>query len=151
MAKVAYAAIRDTIKTVLEGDARTNVARIYIEEEPQFGLADAQKIIAVFMDRRRAPADQQSLSAGKRTRFFLDLLFVVAFFDMESFKAACDGRDALLGDLELVLMDNRTLSGQVSTLYIEGGEFYSAKDSQATTFVAVAEINVTVDVTAINT
>src|SRR3990167_9767697 len=116
MAKVAYAAIRDTIKTVLEGDARTNVARIYIEEEPQFGLADAQKIIAVFMDRRRAPADQQSLSAGKRTRFLLDLLFVVAFFDMESFKAACDGRDALLGDLELVLMDNRTLSGQVSTL-----------------------------------
>lgn len=151
MAAVSYASIRDQIKSILAGDSRTNTARIYIEEEPQFGLGDVQQVIAVFTDRRRAPADQQSLSAGKRTRFLLDMLFVVAFMDFASFKAACDGRDTLLANLELVLMANRTLNATVETLWIEGGEFYSAKDSQSGTLIAVAELNVTLMVSAVNT
>lgn len=151
MAAAGYAAIRDAVEAILKGDARTNAARIYVEEEPQFGLADAGKVIAVFTDRRRAPADEQHLGAGKRTEFLLDLLFVVANMDMASFRAAADGRDTLLGNLELVLMANRTLSSTVSTLWLEGGEFYSAKDAQSGSLIAVAEVSVVVKVSAINT
>ena len=151
MAAADYAAIRDQVESVLTSDARTSTARIYVEEEPQFGLADAQQCIAVFTNRRRAPAGDQVLGAGLRTRFALELLFVVVSFNLESYRKACDERDALLGNLELVLMANRTLNGTVATLYLDGGEFFSARDPQSNTFVAVAEVNVVAEVSAINT
>ena len=84
MAVIDYAGIRNELKTLLEADTRTKDARIYVEEEPQFGLSDAQSIIAVFMDSRSAPPPDQSLSAGKRTRYFLRMSLWVVVFSMES-------------------------------------------------------------------
>lgn len=149
MAGIDYSGIRAQIKSILESDATTQDARIYIEEEPQFGLSDVQKAIAVFTDRRNAPADEQSLSAGKRTRYYLRTLFVVLFFDQESFDAACTGRDELLGALELVLMSNRTLGGTVASSWLEGGAFYSGRTAQGAPFVSVAELEMVSEVSAI--
>lgn len=151
MAAINYSGIRTQIKSILEGDAALAGTRIYIEEEPQFGLSDVQKAIAVFTDRRTAPPSEQSLAAGKRTRYYLRTLFVVLFFDTASFDAACTGRDDLLGALELVLMANRTLGGLVATSWLEGGAFYSGRTAQGYPFVSVAELDMTSEVSAINT
>ena len=148
---VDYVGIRDEIETILQADTRTNEARIYIEEEPQFGLSDYTSAIAVFMDNRVTPIDVQSIGAGKRTRFNLRVSFWVVAFSMESYRKACDARDTLMGQLELVLMDNRTLTGKVATSWLEGGEMFSAKDQQTSTFTAVAEVAMVLDVSAINT
>ena len=151
MAAVDYSGIEDTIKGVLEADARTTGAAIYVEEEPQFGLSDMQQAVLVYLDRRSAPNTQQNLAAGKRTRYLLQLTVAVLYFSLESFKAACDGRNTLLGNVELVLMANRTLNGKVETLWLEGGELYSVRNPQNSVFTAVAETTVTVDVSAVNT
>ncbi|MDZ4347913.1 MAG: hypothetical protein U1E51_36360 [Candidatus Binatia bacterium] len=151
MSAVDYQGIRDEIETVLSADARTEGARVYVEEEPQFGLSDHQSVIAVFMDSRGAPSGEQSVSAGMRTRFNLRVSFWVVAFSLDSYRKACDERDGLLGQLELVLMDNRTLGGKVAASWLEGGEMFSAKDPQSSVFTAIAEVVMTLDVSAINT
>jgi len=156
MAAVAYAAIRDAIESILnskiEQGGVLEGARIYIEEEPQFGLMDQGVAIALFMDTRNAPDGEQSISKGTRTRMYLRVTFWIVAFSMDSFRKACDMRDAMMGALELVLMDNRTLNGTVSTSWLNGGELFSAKDPQNNTvFTALAEVVMTLDVSAINT
>ena len=125
MAAVDYAGIRDKIKSILESDSRTANATIFIEEDPQFGLSDVQRVIFVCLDRRTAPPNAQRLAAGLRTQYHLQCVLVTVFFDMQSFKAACDGRDALLGQMELVLMANRTIGGLANSSWLEGGEMFS--------------------------
>ena len=151
MAAIQYASIREQIKSILEGDTRTSGAQIYIEEEPQFGLSDVQQTILIYFDRRVAPPGEQTLSAGKRLRYNLHVVLVVAYFSMESFKAACDGRDELLSNLELVLMANPTIGGTVNVSWLEGGEMYSVRNPQSNNWVAVAETTMVADVTAVNT
>ncbi len=151
MAAVDYVGIRTEIETALNADARTSSARVYVEEEPQFGLSDHQSVIAVFMDNRSAPATEQSVSAGKRTRFNLRVSFWVVAFSLDSYRKACDERDTLMGQLELVLMDNRTLGGKVAASWLEGGEMFSARDPRNAVFTAIAEVVMVLDVSAVNT
>ena len=151
MAAVDYQGIRDEIETFLAADARTEEARVYIEEEPQFGLSDYQKAIAVFMDNRTTPVEMQSVSAGLRTRYLLRISFWVVAFSLENYRKACDERDALVGQLELVLMANRTFGGKASTSWLEGGEMFSARDPQGSVYTAIAEVVAVLDVSAINT
>ena len=151
MSAIDYAGIRSQIKSILESDSRLEGVSVHVEEEPQFAVSDNAKAIAVFTDRRTAPPGEQSISAGKRTRYFLRTLFVVVFFHNESFDAACQGRDEVLANLELVLMENRTLGDKVATSWLEGGAFYSGRSSGATPFISVAELELTSEVSAITT
>ena len=151
VAAVDYAGIRDQLKTILEGDATLSGVRVFVEEEPQFGLSDQQKAIAVYMDRRTAAAADQNLSAGKRTRYMLRATLWTVFFSLESYKVACDGRDSVLGALELVLMANRTIGGKAASSYLDGGELISAQDASNGVFVAAGETILMMEVSAINT
>ena len=151
MAAVNYSGIRNQIKSILEGDARTSNARVYIEEDPQFGLADAERAILICLDRRTAPPGAQRLAAGLRTQYHLQCVLITVYFSMESFEQACVGRDALLGQMELVLMANRTIGGLANSSWLEGGEMFSVRNPQNNVWAAVAETNLVIDVEAVNT
>lgn len=149
MAAIDYAGIRDQLKSVLEADSRLEGVRVYVEEEPQIGLSDVQKAIAVFTYTRTASADQ-NISRGTRTRYNLRMSLWTVYFSMESYQDACNGRDAVIGQLELVLMENRTLGGLVTASWLEGGELFSARAPQGSTFVAAGETIFVSEVSAIS-
>ncbi len=151
MAAVDYSGIRDQIKSLLESDARTSGATVFIEEDPQFGLSDVQQAIVICLDGRTAPPAAQRLAAGLRTQYHLQCVLVTVYFSMESFKAACDGRDTLLGQMELVLMANRTIGGLANSSWLEGGPLFSVRNPQTSVWAAVAETNLVIDVEAVNT
>jgi len=148
---VAYTTIQNALETILKADARTNVARIFVEEEPQFDIMDSQQVIAVFMERRVAGPKDQQLGLAKRTRYHLTITIWVLAFSIESYRTACDLRNTLLDNLELTLMDNRTISNTVTTSWLEGGVMISAKDPQKGVFTAAAETILTAEVSAVNT
>ena len=150
MPAIDYVGIRNQLKTILAGDARLGGVRIYVEEEPQIGISDAGSAIAVFTDERRLDPSGQSASAGHRTRYQLRMSFWTVYFSLESYLAACNGRDALLAQLELVLMDNRTIGGLVTASYLEGGVMFSARNAQGDTFCAAAETICASEVSAIS-
>lgn len=149
MSAIDYAGIRNQLKTILENDSRLSGVRVYIEEEPQIGLSDVQKAIAVFTDNR-TPDPGQSISKGTRTRYLLRTSLWTVYFDMSSYLAACDGRDGVLAQLELVLMDNRTIGGKVTASWLEGGEMFSAHHAQSSVFVSAAETIFVSEVSAIS-
>lgn len=149
MAAIDYVGIRNQLKTILESDSRLEGVRVYVEEEPQIGLSDVQKAIAVFTDTR-LPHSDQSISRGTRTRYNLRMSLWTVYFSMESYQDACNGRDTLMGQLELVLMENRTVAGKVTTSWLEGGEMFSARAAQSSTFVAAAETVFVSEVSAIS-
>lgn len=151
MAAIDYTGVANAIEAILKADSRTNPARIFVEEEPQFAIMDSQQVIAVFLDSRQAPAGQQVLSQGKRTRMLLRMPIWVLAFSLEGYRRACELRNTVLGNLELVMMDNKTLSGTVATSWLEGGDMISARDSSGSTWVAGAESVLTAEVSAINT
>src|SRR3990167_5582044 len=97
-----------------------------LEEDPAFDLSGAGKAIVLTLSRRR-PTSRQPLAAGKRTRWEVSFSVWAMGFDM-SFEAAASKRDDLVGALELVLMNNRTVSGKLGSGWLEGGEFISVRD-----------------------
>ncbi len=150
MAAIDYIGILSSLKTIFEADSRTSTARVYVEEDPQFGMADAGRAIVLTLVSR-APFAGQSIAAGKRTRYLARIGVWSIGFDVESFNAACQKRDALLAQVELVLMDNRTISGKVTASQLEGGEFMSVRNPGENVFCAGAETAVSAEVAAINT
>ena len=151
MSAINYTGIQDALEALLLADTRTNVAKIFVESEPQFDLMGAQQVIAVFLTGRTAPAGEQVLSQGKRTRMLLKMPIWVIAFSIDSYRRACELRNTLLGNLELVLMDNKTIGGTVATSWLEGGDMVSAHDGQGGMWTAGAESLLVAEVSAVNT
>lgn len=150
MSAIDYAGILSSLATLLQNDSRTSDARVYVEEDPQFGQSDVGKAIVLTLTNRILSSGQ-SMSAGKRTRYLTRIGAWSVGFDMASFNDACIKRDNLLAQVELVLMDNRTISGKVTSAQLEGGEFMSVKNPGENVFCAMAETIIAVEVSAINT
>lgn len=150
-AAVDYSGIRNKLQSIFEGDDLTSGAKIFIEEDPQFGLSDVQQAIVICLDGRTAPSAAQRLAGGLRTQYHLQCVLVTVYFSMESFKDACDGRDTLLGNMELVLMKDRTIGGKATSSWLEGGPMFSVRNPGSNVWAAVAETTLTIDVQAVNT
>lgn len=150
MAIVNYTGILAALVAILKADTRLGGARIYSEEDPQFGVADAGSCIAVYLSRRQAHPDQV-LAAGKRTRWLLSISVWTFGFSLENFKKAQEMRDALTDQLELVLQENRTISATVDMMWMDGGDFLSAQNPGDGVFVAGAETSIACQVSAIST
>ena len=123
MARVDYYSIEQAIRTQLLADAGLSNITVTIEEELSFQRGD---IIAIFLDRRDAPAEEQTLSAGTHIR--MHLKFSIWCFHFGLVVAdSIERRDDLLGKVELALMRDRTFSGAVNSSWITGGEFQTGE------------------------
>lgn len=150
MSAVDYTGILTSLAAILRADALTSAARVFVEEDPQFGMSDVGQAVVLTMSSR-SPMSGQAIAAGKRTRYLARIGVWSVGFDMESFEAACSKRDTLLGNVELVLMANRTISGKVTASNLEGGEFMNVRNPGENVFCAMAETVVSAEVSAINT
>lgn len=156
MSAIDYKGIRDLTETILNeavgNDGDLEGCRVYVEEEPQIGLNDTRAAIAVFLGDRTAAGVEQRIAAGLRQRYHLQLEIWVLAFDLESYRAACDKRDAVLGALELLLMEQRSRFSDEALadfVQLDGGVIFSARNADNTVFTAVAELVTTLQVTAI--
>lgn len=147
MAIVNYSGVLAALVAILQADTRLGGARIYCEEDPLFGAMDAGRCIAVYLTRRQIHPDQ-ALQAGKSTRWLVGISIWTFGTSLESFKKAQEMRDALTDQLELVLNDNRTISGTVDFMYMNGGDFLSAQNPGDNVFVAGAETSIACQVSA---
>lgn len=147
MARVDYYAIEQAIQTLLQGAASLSGVVVTVEEELLFG-AEATPWVGIYLERRDAPSDQQSLSAGQRTRFRLRFSIWCWEYSLESVAKAIQLRDDLLGKVEVVLMGDRTLGNTVSTSWLEGGEMPSARLPGGSGWVSGGEIVLVADALA---
>lgn len=148
MSAVDYAGILNQLKTIIEADTSMAGVRVYVEEDPQFGAMESGKGVIIYLLDRRPTADQVA-SAGKRTRFIVRVQLWSLGFDLASFHDAEVKRDAVVGALELVLMNNRTIGDKVTSSFLMGGQFLNSRDAQDAVFCALAETILEAEVSAI--
>lgn len=124
MARLDYYAIEEKIAEILRADPLLSGVEVRVEGELDFqaGLAPW---VGVYLDRRD-PA-QQVLDAGRSTTYRLRFTLWAWTVSIEAIADAIRARDELLGKLETVLMNNRTIGDLVSMSWIEGGEMPSGK------------------------
>ena len=136
MSAVDYHGILTSLKTIFEADASLDNVPVFIEEDPQFDLMGAGSALVLTLGSRREAAGQP-LAAGKRTRWNVRLSVWAVGYAL-TFEQAAKARDDLVGVLELVLMNNRTVSGKVAAGWLEGGEFISVRNQNEGSY-ALAE------------
>lgn len=136
MAAIDYHGILTSLAAILEADASLAGSQVVVEQDPTFDLQGSGSAIVLTLDSRREAAGQP-LAAGKRTRWHVRVSCWVVGFGM-SFEEAAERRDSIVGALELVLMNNRTVNGKVAAGWIEGGEFITVNRQSEGSF-AMAE------------
>lgn len=146
MARVDYYALEEAIRTQLKTTATLADTTILIEEEV---MMQPGNVVVIYLDRRDAPADEQVISAGRRTRF--NIKFTIACYHSGLDKSVVmEQRDDLLGKVELALMADNTFSNSVDASWIEGGDFENARNQGGTAgFVSVGTIELIAQVSAV--
>ena len=141
MARVDYWSIEEKISELLLDTEGLEDINVLIEEELTLQRGPT---VAVYLDRRDAPAGLQSASGGQRTRF--EIRFSIWCYEFHlDMQTAIKLRDELLGRVEVALIKNSTLGGTVAGAWIEGGEFQNAKNPGGTGFFSGGEIVLVAD------
>lgn len=132
MAKIGYYGIQNAIKTILTsgltGQAATNV----FIERPRPASCDLDPYISIFGRQRSAPANQQVIAANTTLAIEWQISIWVwanALLD-DTLAAGIQARDGWLGDIEILIMRNPTLSDTVHTAYCEGGAMQTGQDAR---------------------
>lgn len=145
MAGINYNAVATGIQSALTGAASLAGVTVVVEERFPWSV-EMMPWIGIYFDRRDAPADLQSLTAGSRTRLYLSYRIVCVQHSIQGLQQAINLRNTLLSNAEVALITDRTLGGNVSTSWLEGGDL---DDGQAPdkNWMAVGEILLTADAT----
>lgn len=149
--KSEYASIADAVADQLKAFAGLDGVRVETEQDPVLGLPDDGGRALVVESLRRRPSPGQSMAAGKRLRSRFQVCISAVGYDLESFRAAAAKRDALIGQVELAVLADRTIGNRVSNLEIMGGDFYRASaPGNAGPFASIGETILEMDVSAIS-
>lgn len=149
MSRVDYYAITEEIKTILDASAHiTSTPNIVVEDDVIFGTFDHTPQIMVYLTNR-TPAPNQRIAAGRDTRYRLQFSIWVwcSGLGKQGVKDAINLRNDLLGQIELELMEKRTLNEMVDGLWLQGGDMTSIRPDK-TRFVSGAELIIIAEVSA---
>ena len=129
MSTIDYHGVMVSLKAIFEADSRTSGVPVFIEQEPTFDINGSGKAIVIIFDGRQAPGDIQRIAAGKHTVFRARYGIWSVGFGI-SYDEGAQRRDELLGAVDLVLNDNRTVSGKLSHSWVEGGVCVPVSNAQ---------------------
>lgn len=141
-----YFGIEQAVKDRLNDTDELADVSVKLEQELSFGERGRQVYIA--LQRRSAPEGLQSISAGSRTRFLLQISLWCFCWDL-SLEEAAHKRDHLISQVEVALMREPRSFGvnNVTSSWIQGGEFSSGEEEAS--FMSGGEIVLVVDATNI--
>lgn len=135
MAKADYWAVEKELHALL--DSRLNDCTVVMEQDMQVA-AEMTPWVCVYLNGREVPSSQP-IAGGRVIRVRVRFSIWIWCHNME-LGSAVMARDALLGEIEMILAENRTLNNTVDGLWIEGGELPSVKDPGSPGFFSGGEI-----------
>lgn len=141
MARIDYNDIKNELKDIIEAYSFTSAPTVSIEGDiiiDGFGPN-----INIELDSR-SPAESQSISAGRRTRYFVSIVLTVSVKNLDK-QQAIQVRDDLLSELEYMLLNNRTLNNKVSTSWLQGGNNISAFIEEFSSYIAAGDVKLNLD------
>lgn len=142
MAAIDYAGIKVAMKALFDGDATLQAIReTFTDVEAELLISpERTPWIGIYGESR--DVDHEPLASGRRLFYRYLITVRVSAYDPENLAAAAKLRDDIIGQAEIVLLQNRTLSGTVTTLRLEGGEMMSGQVPEDLGFLADGVIEV---------
>jgi hypothetical protein len=132
MSAIDYHGIGVEIKTVLDAYfTALGGTPVYVADPgryPTFDQSGNQDSVYIYLSSRSAPDGVQRIRAGTSTDQILSFAIWSFSFHADDISQAELFRDALLGNVELALMEKRTLNSKVKALWLRGGQFYGADE-----------------------
>lgn len=141
MSKIDYAAIKAMIKTVIDDAGISYSPNVLIESDVM--LDSFEPCVNIELTRRTAPANQ-AIAAGRRNRYHVTCGITVWVRNFDK-ATAIIMRDTIVGEIEVALIANRSLSDAVNALWLEGGVNIADYIEKQQAFVAAADIQLTLD------
>lgn len=130
------------IKALFDGDATLQAIRETFTDVEAELLISPERTPWIGVYGTSRDVDHEPLAAGRRLSYNYRITIRVVAFNQENLAAAAKLRDDIIGQAEIVLIQNRTLSGTVNTLRLEGGDMMSADIPEKLGFLAEGEIQV---------
>ena len=143
MSGAGYYAVEKAIKDAINADEDLSEVRVFIEQDIVHA-AESAPCVLIFISRRDAPANEQRLSAGRRTDWILSVHLICYGWHLDDTERAAELRDSLMEHVELALMRDRLLGGACETLWLDSGGFESGPGNQG--FLSAGEVSVKVKV-----
>lgn len=132
---VSYWGIQQATVDVIQSGISASIP-VVAEDE----IAWADKWVGVYLISRACPERRQRLTNGFQADFEITYEIEVRVYGMVLADTIAV-RDELLSDIELVLQNDKSLSGAVETSWITGGDHVTARDAKPGKFLAAATIN----------
>lgn len=143
MAGVDYYSVQTEIKDILEDNISGAV--VSIEDDITTALDDMPKIGIYLADIEVPP--EQPLAAGTKLRQLLRFSIWCFASGYTTVADAAKNRDTLYNSVITTLMANATIRDTVTTSWLEGGEFQSARDEATDALFMGAELILVCDIT----
>lgn len=147
MSAIDYWGLRERIRTAINSRAGLETLPVFLERgnEPS---PEQMPCVLLYMTGRTTPQERQRQSAGRRTDHRLIFSAWVLHYSLDGLEDATRRRDAVLAEVELALMADRTLQGGCSGLQLEGGEVQWGKNAKTQIFATAIETMIVCDVHA---
>lgn len=141
MAAIDYNGIKTELKSILDSQTFTYQPEIGIEGDM---LTESYVPYINIEIESRNDSPSQSISANTRQRYQMTLLLTVAVKNFDKSQAALV-RDSIISELELFIMQNRTINGKVITLWLSGGDNIAAFVENFNSYVSAAGLRITAE------
>jgi hypothetical protein len=134
MSAVDYWGVREAIKAAILGWTATENIYVHIEDEFLYS-SEATPAVVIYLDSRDAVDEEQVIRAGQATRFMLRFTLYIHAYSLEGSAQAIKQRDETLAQVELALMNDRTLSlhdgtSKIIQGWLAGGEMFSGRTEE---------------------
>ena len=140
MAKIDYNGIKDELKSVILAANLSVDHEVSIEGDILFDNFDT--LIDIEIDSR----ELQTAYISQGTKIRLNLLVTITVWAKHFEQSVSKKiRDDLMGELEVVLLQNRTLNDKVDTLWLLGGQNVAAYIEDEQAFVSAGEVKINIE------
>jgi hypothetical protein len=145
MAIIAYQTLLTGIVTRLQTELASFVPapKIFVGEIVEM-IEPREAFVVVTARGRAAPPDQQSMAAGRETRYWLQCAILAFRYAIERDQAYLNML-ALTAEIERALMVDRTFGGLCNSAWLDGGSFDTIESAPGTFYVG-SETLLTVDI-----
>lgn len=137
--RIDYWGLRLGIRAAINSWPGLETLPVLFEEGGEPATERLPAVLLYLVGRQTLP-ERQRISAGTRTDHRVVFSAWVMHYSLASLEDAVMRRDAMLAEVELALMQDRTLGGRLpKTLFLEAGAVQSGSDPKMTKFASAIE------------
>jgi len=146
VSKIDYYKIAEDILDLLDADTRTAsiVKTIELDEASSLEVGPS---IDIRVEGREVNDADQTINNSTSFRALVKVVLMVFVFNLDGKRQAIQARDDIIGDIEMIFLENPTINDKVDCALLRGGSLDSGTADQ-TGYFSAGEVKLDIELTA---